>query len=585
MDSPPCTNPSFSSTLVVVLSVWGSREALAGIPDIACRINVFLDPVRLWSFERSVRRGHPRLAARIIRLHTSQLPDPAIRDIMCNDRISLAAREGDLRTVQTFVHYFPDLIVCRAPDEAALFGHLHVLDWLFDHSGLVCWDQCATENAVSGGHLSVLLWWDRRFVIQPSDSLLLQAIQCGHDAIVHWLWYAALSRNWSLSILKEAISVAPLSLAKWMIGVCDDMLTFSLDPAAARGHLSYLHWGASIGGTASPDAMDCAAAAGNFTVVRFLHKNNICGGSTNAMDGAAGNGHLRMLRWLRINRSEGCSSAAFIRAARGGHIPIMQWLFQHYSQFYHQATFAHAAGSGHLELVRWLSTHCSTSTDAMDWAAASGHLNVVAWLSSNRTEGCTTNAIDDASANGHLEVVKWLHLYRSEGCTPSALDGAAAGGHLPVVVWLHTNRAEGATTAAMDLAARRGNITIVRWLHTHRNEGCTTAAMDGAAFSGSLKLVKWFHHHRVEGCTVEAMDNAIQSGRTSIVLFLHNNRSEGCSARGFMHAVTGGYLHLARWLSQQYPEMCTSHTVDLGRVRRSWTPEIIHAAFPARPSI
>ncbi|ETP31442.1 hypothetical protein F442_19697, partial [Phytophthora nicotianae P10297] len=53
MDSPPCTNPSFSSTLVVVLSVWGSREALAGIPDIACRINVFLDPVRLWSFERS----------------------------------------------------------------------------------------------------------------------------------------------------------------------------------------------------------------------------------------------------------------------------------------------------------------------------------------------------------------------------------------------------------------------------------------------------------------------------------------------------------------------------------------------------
>mgnify|MGYP003608224870 CR=1 FL=1 len=84
---------------------------------------------------------------------------------------------------------------------------------------------------------------------------------------------------------------------------------------------------------------------GNLDMIKWLHKKNIKGCTSEAMDWAAYRGDLDVVKWLHENRSEGCSI--------------------------------------------W----------AMDYAANNGHLEIVKFLHENRTEGCTTCAMDNAAAD------------------------------------------------------------------------------------------------------------------------------------------------------------------------------------------
>ncbi|KAE9008914.1 hypothetical protein PF005_g5834 [Phytophthora fragariae] len=53
----------------------------------------------LWIFKSALERGHAGLVARLFANGGSLVPDDGIFDEMCNVRIDVAGRDGDLKTV------------------------------------------------------------------------------------------------------------------------------------------------------------------------------------------------------------------------------------------------------------------------------------------------------------------------------------------------------------------------------------------------------------------------------------------------------------------------------------------------------
>lgn len=67
--------------------------------DIALRINPFLDPLPLWSFERALARGYAQLVARIVIRDHEILPDGPLLGVLYNERAVVATRAGDLHII------------------------------------------------------------------------------------------------------------------------------------------------------------------------------------------------------------------------------------------------------------------------------------------------------------------------------------------------------------------------------------------------------------------------------------------------------------------------------------------------------
>lgn len=159
-----------------VFAVWHRTPCFAGIPGIAILINVFADPMPLWTFKSALERGHASLVARLFANGGSLVLDDGIFDEMCNVRIDVAARDGDLKIVKSFVRFFPNLVLTRAAQMAAGTRQIHVLSWLYQNTRLVCWGPDVYRAALTGDNLVVLQWLDKRFPLPVDDLLLIVAI-------------------------------------------------------------------------------------------------------------------------------------------------------------------------------------------------------------------------------------------------------------------------------------------------------------------------------------------------------------------------------------------------------------------------
>ncbi|CAN0170563.1 unnamed protein product, partial [Discosporangium mesarthrocarpum] len=157
--------------------------------------------------------------------------------------------------------------------------------------------------------LSQIELWDR--ITQFQDGERSEALWDGDQA-------AALGH---LSLIKDKADCPtnPLSYSH-----------LSINRASGKGHaliVQWIHENTSV--SASPGAMDAAAAGGHLQILKYLHEHRPEGGCTKyAMNQAAAGGHLDVVKWLHDNRSEGCTEKAMDGAAERGHLETLIWLHE-----------------------------------------------------------------------------------------------------------------------------------------------------------------------------------------------------------------------------------------------------------------
>lgn len=586
---------------------FSNYDALALPAVVAEEINDFLDCSTTWTVESAADAG---LVALVHRLAGREWAGVAAQYRLQRFRYGArrAAACGNLALLKWWLaQYLPEhekselQLVFKVAAES---GHLHVIQWLCEHSdgqlvnksvsftcaNVVYWLhrqqwpfrlKISMDAAVSAGDLTFMQWiHDRQhlYEIQITASALKHAAMADRLDLLDWLHvnHANVTALWAkrttsgyerVGVMRwiqkhfpdvllsdpcfQESQISDLESVLWFMDhfqwrntVYKDMWVHrALDHLAELGRLDQLAavWQHRKPHSDSSHTVIRAASAGQLATVQWLHCNS-ASFKTAVMDRAAAHGHLELVKWLHANRSEGCTTAAMDDAARENHFRVVNWLHEHRTEGCTSEAMDGAAANGHMEMVQWLHKHRSKgcTTRAMDLAAANGELDVVKFLHENRLEGCTPAAMDQAAANGHLEIVHYLQTHRDEGCTINAMDEAATNGHLRVVQFLQQHRSEGCSVTAMDAAAANGHLAILQFLHASRSEGCSTSAMNSAAANGHLRIVHWLHANRSEGCTTSAIESAVLGGHFEVVKFITTHRKIECSSEAIERTVQQG---------------------------------------------
>jgi ankyrin repeat protein len=387
---------------------------------------------------------------------------------------------------------------------AALFGHLHIIQWLHESTSLNC-DGRAIDSAAGEGHLHII-----QYIHTHKPNI----------------------RGSSLAI----------------------------DRAAAKNYMPVVQWLHTHQNlTCTTSAIDECAALGNLTMIQYLHEQLHTPCSRKAMDNAAANGHLEIVQWLHENRTEGSTRQAINLSAAKGHLDIVRWLQQNRGMKCTWVTLYDATLEDRsLSDLEWIDSQILDKSEyriqfnnqgySYDICKA-GRLNSVKFMVSRKLIQIHSGCLDVAAGRGHLELLKWLTENSNEKCV-NALTLAAENGQLEAIKWLHQNRGERYTFKAMDKAAEMGHFEVVKWLHAHRMEGCSKEAMDMAAANGHLDIVKFLHKNRKEGCTTNAFIRASRFGHLEVVQWLFNRRREDCRdvVKAISLAESEGYESVAAWL-------------------------------------
>jgi ankyrin repeat protein len=174
-----------------------------------------------------------------------------------------ATQNGRLNAVQWLLRHmmqhsrFADV---NLMDEAAKYGHLHVLQFLHDLK--------SSENEFVGSGAFIV----RAILAKGSPRALDFAAERGHLAVVQWLHTHR----------------------------SEGCTTDAMDFAAKQGHLDVLQWlhHTRIEGCTA-QAMDLAAEKGHLEIVKWLHANRSEGCTFAAIEKAIDYGHLQVACWLR----------------------------------------------------------------------------------------------------------------------------------------------------------------------------------------------------------------------------------------------------------------------------------------------
>ncbi|OWY97551.1 LOW QUALITY PROTEIN: hypothetical protein PHMEG_00031894 [Phytophthora megakarya] len=347
--------------------------------------------------------------------------DPFYKRWLLNRTAELAA---NLPTLQWLLEvYLPVEPMDNVVEVAATFGHLDMLQWLYNnHFDRVYFGGSEMCGALENNHEDVVNWLQEHAVPAPGfqKKVMRSAAKGGNRNIIKWLCEDLGLHELDACTIQSAIDGCNYDIARWLI---ERLGVFGWDVdvyfPTKHGELSFLKYLASKNIRPCHSTIHVAAAHGHLDIIEWVYNDQVMIGEMVAE--ATQHGHLDVVQWLLETRGDKCLSGepsrAFVRAAEYGRLDVIQWV--------------HA---------RW---YCNCGTDAMDYAAAGGHLDVVKWLHENRKGHCSEKAMDRAAANGHLDVVKYLHEHYTKGGTTLAMDSAAGAGHLEMVKWLNDHRSEG----------------------------------------------------------------------------------------------------------------------------------------------
>ena len=215
-----------------------------------------------------------------------------------------AASQGDLGLLQ-WVRLVGAPWNGGAYKDAAMEGHLHVLEFLWEH-------HCPFENKGEG--------------LDAQDNLdvaLYTSCLNGHLDASQWLYERGAKAD--ADATTAAADGGHIAVLEWLLSVDAEFTTAATTEACESGKLDALRWLHAHGVPWNESAFRAAAAKGFTELLRFMHAKGAEWGDSIAA-AAAASGHLDTLKYLRdTNASLDTSIAA---AAENGHMHILRWLLE-----------------------------------------------------------------------------------------------------------------------------------------------------------------------------------------------------------------------------------------------------------------
>ncbi|KAJ3100095.1 hypothetical protein HDU96_010448 [Phlyctochytrium bullatum] len=255
------------------------------------------------------------------------------------------------------------------------------------------------------------------------------------------------------------------------------------------------------------ETMDEAAAAGHFSVVKYLHYHRTEGCTSWAMTKAAKGGFLDILRFLHTNRTEGCRDFALIDAAVNGHFDVVSFLQTellffpdidsrcglgwedtniptHFIRRLHEdfgwpiteSLVTAVMTRGTPEDFRYCLGKAFIPTYDQDGIRRAFRYGKRPWLDNLKIlfeaigkdhQYWEPGNLDCLAKHGHLEMLEFLYENRKERCSRDGLSHAAQFGHADVFNFLTTNDAKALNkidVKVLNSAVDGGNVEILRIL-------------------------------------------------------------------------------------------------------------------------
>ena len=275
------------------------------------------------------------------------------------DEPEWAAGHGDLELVKQIRARNPSLpwnpFCC---ENAARYGHLHVLQWLRTNG---CpWEEYTFSAAVRGGHWHVVLW--------------LRSEGC-----------------------------------PWGERACA--------AAAGEGRFELLSWLRSEGCPWDVWTCACAANGGHLDVLKWARTEQTppCPWDETTCSSAAEAGHLDVLQWAR---SQGCpwDGSTCSAAAREGHLDVLQWAWLHGCPRNEEQSCVLASAYSQWATLHWLmrvvpSPPLAEIQRRFRYCAQKQYYEALQWLASHQVFEIRgdlrrwLNAVDQA---GRCTLNRWL---------------------------------------------------------------------------------------------------------------------------------------------------------------------------------
>ena len=264
--------------------------------------------------------------------------------------------------------------------EAAAKGHLHILEWMQQHTPAKI-DRKVLEKAASNGHLHILKWLHQRNPLKKS--------------------------------LKQ---------------VCAK--------AAKGGHMEIVLWAVSNGVKLSSKYLAKAASGGQIDIIRYLKDQGLKWDNT-ACTEAANNGRLETLKWA-VAEGATLTHETCIRAAAGGHLDILKWLWENKLPWNaHWLEFYPAKNKNYLEALKWAKS-IGTSLQNVTCEEEIEDLETLQYLRENDCEW-SDKLLSELAKTGNVKALKWAidngcpWKHRRNCDSENLWNMAGAGGNIEVI--------------------------------------------------------------------------------------------------------------------------------------------------------
>jgi hypothetical protein len=317
----------------------------------------------------------------------------------CDEEASeWAATYGHLQILQYLHSENPKFLSENIFWHAALGGHIHILEWLYENANIESseWGSC-TKAAAMNGHINALEWLCYHGYVCDIHACKAAA-RSGYISVLQWLhlyfeWAGKIDKTIDAKVFKAALKEGQLHVVRYLRN-CSETGDF----------WKTVHWNkqacktAVFGDLETPqyphengrqqDLQQCATLAaltGRLDILQYLYAegcvldNQVCGAATSI----AGQSNMEILKWLQ---SEGCEfdSNVLNAAVQYGNIPVVKWL-----------------RSQSIGLELWNDWTCAT-------ALVHRHEKMFFWLIKR---GCPWNpqrCLDLAEEHGLAEAIAWI---------------------------------------------------------------------------------------------------------------------------------------------------------------------------------
>ena len=297
------------------------------------------------------------------------------------DLMKEAIKVGCLDIIVELEYY-----VYASMEEAAIYGHIHILDYLKEKGTIPT--TAAIDNAAANGHLTAVKWLDEHCEVGCTGAAIIAAAEHGYFNIVEWLY---MNKN---SCREKNIIIDSLSMA------------------ALNGHLQIISWLVDKCNCVCEDTLIAASEGGKLQIVNYLLnvKGNII--SKFALYAAVKNEHYDLLLWYLKRYPELCCSDIIILLIEYNNQELIKQIITEFKikQISDECVMNSAAANGYIDLMKWMARNipdlCVTKT-TMIQAGKNGYLNIVKWLWSYFSDVYSTNDVYESISNT-MPLVTWF---------------------------------------------------------------------------------------------------------------------------------------------------------------------------------